>query len=133
MNDVPRLYRVLVEVADLDKASVFYSKLLDMEGRRVRGGRHYYDCGPVIVALVDVSLGGKQPQPLPGGLYFAVRELEKVHARARDLGCLSREKVHDEDGGDIVKRPWGERSFYAEDPFGNGLCFVDEQTLFTGK
>ena len=26
----------------------------------------------------------------------------------------------------------GERSFYARDPFGNGLCFVDENTLFTG-
>lgn len=29
-------------------------------------------------------------------------------------------------------RPWGERSFYCRDPFGNGLCFVDEKTLFTG-
>ena len=34
---------------------------------------------------------------------------------------------------EIVKRPWGELSFYAEDPWGNGLCFVDEKTLFTGK
>jgi len=35
--------------------------------------------------------------------------------------------------GEIVKRPWGELSFYVEDPWGNGLCFVDETTLFTGK
>jgi hypothetical protein len=26
-----------------------------------------------------------------------------------------------------------ERSFYVHDPWGNGLCFVDENTLFTGK
>ena len=32
----------------------------------------------------------------------------------------------------IVTQPWGERSFYAEDPFGNKLCFVDRSTLFTG-
>jgi len=30
-------------------------------------------------------------------------------------------------------RPWGERSFYAHDPFGNPLCFVDATTIFTGK
>jgi len=32
-----------------------------------------------------------------------------------------------------VERPWGERSFYAVDPFGNPLCFVDQKTLFTGR
>jgi hypothetical protein len=32
-----------------------------------------------------------------------------------------------------VTRPWGERSFYAFDPDGNGLCFVDERTVFTGR
>ena len=35
--------------------------------------------------------------------------------------------------GQIVVRPWGERSFYVEDPWSNGLCFVDEKTLFTGR
>ena len=28
---------------------------------------------------------------------------------------------------------WGERSFYVRDPFGNPLCFVDADTLFTGS
>jgi hypothetical protein len=32
----------------------------------------------------------------------------------------------------VVKRPWGERSFYAVDPFGNRLCFVAGDTVFTG-
>ena len=54
-------------------------------------------------------------------------------ARASELGCLSKVQVHDEPAGDIVTRPWGERSFYADDPFGNGLCVVDERTLFTGR
>ncbi|MGA8663757.1 MAG: VOC family protein [Thermoplasmata archaeon] len=34
--------------------------------------------------------------------------------------------------GEMVVRPWGERSFYATDPSGNPLCFVDSRTLFTG-
>ncbi len=48
------------------------------------------------------------------------------------LSCLSREEVHDAPGGGIVVRPWGERSFYAEDPWGNPLCFVEEGTVYTG-
>jgi hypothetical protein len=48
------------------------------------------------------------------------------------LGALSKADVHGESAGDVVRRPWGERSFYAYDPGGNGLCFVDAKTLFTG-
>ena len=29
-------------------------------------------------------------------------------------------------------RPWGERSFYGRDPFGNPICLVDSGTTFTG-
>jgi hypothetical protein len=35
--------------------------------------------------------------------------------------------------GEIAVRPWGDRSFYMEDPFGNKVCFVDRPTMFTGK
>jgi len=56
-----------------------------------------------------------------------------VYDRAQALGCLAEERVHDDKAGEIVTRPWGERSFYCDDPWGNGLCFVDEKTLFTGR
>ena len=39
---------------------------------------------------------------------------------------------HDAPGGGIVVRPWGERSFYVEDPWKNPLCFVEEGTVYTG-
>lgn len=29
--------------------------------------------------------------------------------------------------------PWGERLFYALDPLGSRLCFVEEGTVFTGQ
>jgi predicted enzyme related to lactoylglutathione lyase len=128
-----KLFRIILQVDNLDKAAEFYAKLLDDRGRRIpRASRHYIDCGPVILALVDQTAGGEQPKPLPDNIYFAVEDLEKVHARATGLGCLSSDDVHGASAGEIVVRPWGERSFYVYDPWGNGLCFVDDKTLFTG-
>ena len=133
----PPLYRIILQVDNLDKAEEFYGKLLGDRGRRIpRASRHYIDCGPVILALVDVNgegIPGLEPKPLPDYIYFAVSDAEAVHQRAQELQCLSTEDVHGESAGDLVKRPWGERSFYVQDPWGNGLCFVDENTLFTGK
>ena len=128
----PALFRLAVHVTDLARAVSFYSRLLGIEGRGIGGGRCYFDCGAVILAVLDVSLGTERPQPLPTA-YFSVADLEAIHERAREMGCLDREDVHGASGGDIVKRPWGERSFYVEDPFGNSLCFVDSKTLFTGR
>lgn len=128
-----KLFRIILQVDDLDRAAEFYGKLLDDPGRRIpRASRHYIDCGSVILALVDVTAGGEQAKPLPDYIYFAVSNLDQVYSRAVDVGCLSDEDVHGASAGEIVVRPWGERSFYVADPWGNGLCFVDENTLFTG-
>lgn len=133
----PTLYRIILQVDNLDQAEEFYGKLLGDRGRRIpRASRHYIDCGPVILALVDVTGANTtelKPQPLPDYIYFTVPDVEAVHALARELNCLSTESFHGQGAGNVVKRPWGERSFYALDPWGNGLCFVDEKTLFTGK
>ena len=134
MSNTPKLFRIILQVPNLDTASEFYSKLLADEGRRIpRASRHYIDCGPVILALVDPTADGKKAEPLPDYIYFAVSDLEDVYARAAGLNCLSEEDVHGASAGEIVTRPWGERSFYVHDPWGNGLCFVDETTLFTGR
>lgn len=130
-----KLFRVALQVGDLDQAGKFYAKLLDDPGIPIpRGSRHYFNCGSVILALVDVAKGaGEQPQPTPDYIYFAVNNLDEVFQRAKALNCLATDRYHDQNAGEIVKRPWGEVSFYCEDPWGNGLCFVDETTLFTGK
>jgi predicted enzyme related to lactoylglutathione lyase len=133
----PTLYRIILQVDNLDRAEEFYGKLLADRGRRIpRASRHYIDCGPVTLALVDVTganTTGTKPEPLPDYIYFSVKDLEAVHERARELHCLSDEDVHGDSAGEIAKRPWGERSFYVHDPWGNGLCFVEDGTLFTGK
>lgn len=129
--DVPRFFRLSVEVGDLDEAIAFYSRLLGMEGRRQAGARSYFECGPVTLSVQDVSAQGT-PHPAAPALYFTVGDLEAVFERAESLGCLSTELVHGAPAGAIVVRPWGERSFYADDPWGNPLCFIEEGTVYTG-
>jgi len=131
-----RLYRIIMPVAHLDPAQRFYATLLDQEGVRVSPGRHYFACGDVTLALYSPAGDGDDRQPHPNfdHVYFAVEDLDTVFRRAESLGCLTEEVG---DGslpmGRIAVRPWGERSFYAHDPFGNPLCFVDATTIFTGK
>jgi len=130
-GDVPQFFRLNVEVGNLDAAAVFYERLLGLPGRRQAGSRCYFRCGPVTISVLDVSSAGR-PHPAAKALYFTVRDLEAAFERARALGCLSRESVHDAPGGGIVVRPWGERSFYAEDPWKNPICFVEEGTIYAG-
>src|SRR5215471_3949722 len=130
----PKMFRIALQVGDLDQAGAFYAQLLDDPGIPIpRGSRHYFNCGPVILALVDVAKGGEKPQPTPDYIYFAVNDLAEIFERAKRLNCLANDRYHDQNAGEILKRPWGEVSFYCEDPWGNGLCFVDETTLFTGR
>jgi catechol 2,3-dioxygenase-like lactoylglutathione lyase family enzyme len=130
-DDVPQFFRLNVEVGDLDAAIVFYADLLGVQGRKQPGRRCDFDCGPVTLQVLDVSSTG-QPHPAAKSLYFTVENLEAAFDRAKTLNCLSREDVHDEPAGGIVVRPWGERSFYAEDPWGNPLCFVEDGTIYPG-
>lgn len=129
MEQPLRIFRVVLQVSDPQAAERFYGTLLGAQGLRVGGGRLYFDCGGVLLSLQST---GKKPKANTDDLYFAVDGLEAVFARAKKLGCLSAADVHGAPAGAIVERPWGERSFYAEDPDGNGLCFVDARTLFTG-
>ena len=127
----PKIFRITLEVSNLDESAAFYAKLLGIEGKRHPGSRHYFDCGGVILAVLDPTPGGLKPTPGAKSLYFAVEDLDSVHARAAELKALAPFKVHGEPAGEIVKRPWGERSFYVTDKWGNELCFVEEGTLYT--
>jgi predicted enzyme related to lactoylglutathione lyase len=129
--DVPNLFRINVEVGNLDQAAEFYGELFGVAGRKQAGSRCYFTCGPVTLQVVDVSSAGK-PHPAAKALYFLVNDLDAVYARAKALGCLSQEEVHGVPAGAISVRPWGERSFYAEDKWRNPLCFVEAGTIYPG-
>src|SRR5437660_37832 len=123
-QDVPNMFRINVEVGNIDKAAEFYSKLFGLVGRKQAGSRCYFTCGPVTLQVVGVP----DPHPAAKALYFTVNDLDAIFERARTLGCLSKEVVHGVSGGAITVRPWGERSFYAEDEWRNPLCFVEAGT-----
>jgi catechol-2,3-dioxygenase len=129
--DIPQFFRLNIEVSNLDDAAEFYSSLLGIDGRRQAGSRCYFTCGPVTLQVVDVS-SMAEPHPAAKALYFTVKDLDAIYERAKALNCLSDEDVHGTPAGEISVKPWGERSFYAEDRWNNPLCFVEAGTVYPG-
>lgn len=121
-----RLFRVLVRVNDIEKAAAFYNAVLGTDGHRVSPGRHHYLCGETELACYDPAADGDahDTEVTPGTtqFYFAVGDLESSLSRVRSSA-----------GGRVLQevetKPWGERTFWAADPAGNRLCFVDAHTV----
>lgn len=124
-----RLFRVIIPVPDINAAVAFYERLFERPGERVAETRHYFDCGGIILALVQPVPGhsaSPEFRPLPDWIYLAVDDLERWRDRVRaiDPALIT---------SDITLHPWGERSFYLVDPFANPLCLVEEGTVFRGR
>jgi predicted enzyme related to lactoylglutathione lyase len=125
-----KLFRVILPVSDINRARQFYERVLGLPGQPISPGRLYFPCGATVLACYDPVADG---DGLDGGwrhhprqyIYFAVADLDSTHRLAQEAGATI------VDGG-IQKMPWGERMFWAKDPFGNPISFVDEKTLFTG-
>ena len=126
----PRLYRVILPVPDIEAAARFYAHVLGVDGERVSPGRHYFDCGGVILACYDPAadtddVGDGWAFHENQYVYFAVDDLEDVRRRIVEAGgrVLT----------GIESMPWGETLFYATDPFGSRLSLVRGDTMFTGS
>jgi len=124
------LYRVILPVSDIEVAAEFYGHVFQVAGQRVSPGRHYFDCNGVILACYDPSADGDDPgqgwtMHENQYLYFSVPDLAAVRSRIQEAGG--------ENLTEIESMPWGETLFYAVDPLGSRLSFVDENTLFTAQ
>jgi predicted enzyme related to lactoylglutathione lyase len=123
-------------VPDIDAAAKFYAAVFETPGERVSPGRHYFKAGDVVFACYSPNADGDgaRPAPLENETYLAVADLEATYKRVLAAGAKPSKETNHHAGNlaRIEKRPWGERSFYVSDPFGNPLCFVDERTVFTG-
>ncbi len=125
-----KLYRIILPVTDLNKAVIFYSSILGQNGQKVSSGRHYFDLSGTILAIYDPIADGddiKKEWTFHENqyIYISTGKLEDVHQKLKNSDCLYVDET-------IKTMPWGERSFYANDPFGNPICFVDEKTIFVG-
>lgn len=123
------LYRVILPVTDIDAAATFYARLFEQPGERVSPGRHYFDCGGTVLACYDPAADGDDPgegwrKHENQYLYFSVQDVKAVRSRALELGAR--------DVTPVESMPWGETLFYAADPFGNPVSFVQHGTEFTG-
>jgi catechol 2,3-dioxygenase-like lactoylglutathione lyase family enzyme len=121
---------VILPVRDIERAAAVYGELLGMSGSRVSPGRHYFDCGGTILACYDSRADGDGPAEPPRYqdeqfIYISVRDLEATYAAAMRLGFQDRNEG-------IQSMPWGERMFWANDPFGNPVSFVAAGTEFLG-
>lgn len=123
-----KLYRIILPVNDIDKAEEFYAEILNQKGTRVSPGRHYFDIGGTILACYDPKADGDEQGTWAFHenqyIYISVPDLSAIRDKMKNTGCKSL--------GDIQDMPWGETLFYANDPFGNPICLVDETTVFTG-
>ena len=130
------LFRVILPVSGIDRAARFYEAVLGQPGRRVSLGRHYFDCEGVLLVCYDPKADGDESEatPNPQPVYLAVDDLRPTFDRAHEAGATfpSGEVTGVGDPGEIAERPWGEVSFYVSDPFGNPLCFVSRESVFTG-
>lgn len=124
-----KLYRIILPVKDIDKAENFYSRVFGAKGIRVSPGRHYFNLNGVILACYDPEADGDNLSEWTFHenqyIYITLANLEMTRNDMKELECSFL--------GEIETTPWGETLFYANDPFGNPICFVDEKTIFTGN
>jgi len=128
LSGIPaRIFRIIVPVDDIDAGARFYGALLDQSGERISANRHYFQCGGVVLACVEPPVEERAPRAEhdPRIVYLAVPDLVATHVRASAAGPRRID-------AEIAAQPWGERSFYLDDPFGNPLCFVADDTAYTG-
>ena len=123
----PALFRAVVPVADIEPAVAFYERVLGLTGEWVGAGRAYLRGDGAILVCWDAARegDGAHPGPNRGHLYFAVADLDACFAQARDAGAAWLEDAP-------ARRAWGERSFYARDPSGNPICFVEASSVYLG-
>ena len=113
------LHRLIVSVAEMDRALAFYRDAL--------GFAEKYRAGDAVVLTVDgtgleLLLHQRPPTPGPAGIAasFLVDDVDTATAAAR------------QGGGTVVDapadQPWGERQSVLTDPDGHVICLVAATT-----
>jgi predicted enzyme related to lactoylglutathione lyase len=109
------LRRIIVSVAELDRALAFYRDAL--------GFTEKYRAGEIVALAVpgggpEVLLHERPPTPGPAGVAasFAVDDVDALTAAAERAGAAVLDAPADQ--------PWGERQAVLTDPDGHVICLV---------
>ena len=137
-SPVANLEKAILPTKSLGRSGAFFEELLGLEVDTFVPNRHFFYTDSCMLALVNPVEHAKQHEISPSGfapnpdcVYFGMADLEATYETAQKLRMQP--IPGDYPGAGIQTRPWGERSFYGLDPAGNPICFVDDQTLFTGS
>jgi uncharacterized glyoxalase superfamily protein PhnB len=104
-----------VPVSDLQGALRFYEEKLGFEVVSLLPAGDY-----AVVERNDVAIHLFQADgdvPSPSGLHIFTGELEELYAEMQQRGAPIVQ--------DIVRKPWGNRDFRVNDPWGNQLKFTE--------
>lgn len=124
-----KLIRVVLPVSDINLAEEFYTNILGVKGKRASAGKHIFNCEGVILVCYDPLSNGDK---LGSGWMHHKNQFVTFSVKNLDATYFRFLKIPDvEIDSEIKKNSLGERIFYALDPFGNPICFVDEKTAFT--
>lgn len=112
-------YRVIFPDTDIEKAV------------SVSQGRHYFNLEGTILACYDPIADGDEVTAKwvfheNQYIYIATPNLDKIFEKAKNSDCVSIDQK-------ICNMPGSERLYYANDPCGNPMCFVEKSTVLTGE
>ena len=109
---MPKLFRVILPVADIETAKTFYGLVLGMAGENACHPADTTSDGRTVLACYDPVADGDgleegwkdHPRQY---VYFAVSDLDETHQWAMAAGATIVE-------GGIQRMPWKERMFWAK-------------------
>ncbi|HEY1969999.1 MAG TPA: VOC family protein [Pseudonocardia sp.] len=111
----PTLTRVIVSVADLERALAFYDGVLGLHQKIAPPGFAMLTMGSGPGA-VELMLHERTPRPSMAGVALTVRvpDVDRTTQAAQALGCTIIDRAADQ--------PWGERQAVLTDPDGHVIC-----------
>jgi predicted enzyme related to lactoylglutathione lyase len=108
------LRRMIVSVADLDRALRFYRDVLELPSAQAFPGFAVL----TVPGGIDLMLHERPPTPGLAGVAasFTVTDVDAVTKAAAEIGCSVLDEPADQ--------PWGERQSVLTDPDGHVVCLV---------
>src|ERR1700719_2756547 len=89
---ISRLGQIAINAHDVDRATAFYRDILGLPLLFTAGGMAFFDCGGVRFMLTRPE---KPEFDHPGSiLYFAVPEIQAVHAAMKEKGVRFEDEPH---------------------------------------